>query len=395
MTLMQAEIDADTGANGAGRDMEDRLKRIFEDKQRRHALGAYTARTDEQVEAGLSRLLAAHGLADHRVSELRRMAGGASKEQFSFLLSDPASNETERLVLRMDPRGGIIETCRRREAQVMIAADGVVPVPGLRFVDGDGIWLGQPAMITRFVGGVTKPSGASVGGPSGVGTHMGSELGAKLAPQFIDNLVRIHAMDFRAAALEDYTVPAAGTREAALFQANYWAMVWRDDRTDSAPIFAYAETWLREHAPVCDRPVLLHGDYRVGNFLFDEASGQMTALLDWELAHIGDFHEDIAYNFELLFGVLDGAGNFRIGDMFSEEEYVRAYEQASGRTVDPVILHYYRVLTCFKLGVMNHASAVRAARDGINHQDALLSWLSACAHGIMRELCLLLAEDFQ
>ena len=38
---------------------------------------------------------------------------------------------------------------------------------------------------------------------------------------------------------------------------------------------------------------MTHGDYRTGNYLFDEESGKITALLDWELARIGDFHEDL------------------------------------------------------------------------------------------------------
>lgn len=370
--------------------MEDRLKTIFLEKQVRRKLGVYTARTNEQIAEGLGRLLNAHGLSGHQISGLNRMAGGASKEQFVFTLTDPATGVAERLVLRMDPREGIIETCRKRESQVLEAVKGVVPVPPLRFVDGDGRYMGQPAMITSFVGGITKQRGGEGGGPSGVGTSLGRQYVDRLAPQFIDNLVRIHAIDTATLDLPDFSFPAPGTREAALWQVNYWAMVWRFDRTDAVPLFAYTETWLRENAPVCDEPVLLHGDYRAGNFLFDEETGQITAWLDWELSHIGDIHEDISYNFELLFGVLDEQGNYRVGDMFTTDEYVRRYEAASGRKIDPVKLHWYRVLNCFKLAVMNHASAVRAARDGTNHQDVLLSWLCACSHGIMDEMCRLL-----
>jgi len=56
-----------------------------------------------------------------------------------------------------------------------------------------------------------------------------------------------------------------------------------------------AEQWMRDRLPETDDLVLLHGDYRVGNFLFDAESGQFNAVLDWELAHIGDFHEDLGW----------------------------------------------------------------------------------------------------
>ena len=56
--------------------------------------------------------------------------------------------------------------------------------------------------------------------------------------------------------------------------------------------------------------MFVHGDYRMGNFLFDEQSLAMTAVLDWELAHIGDFHEDVGYVTQKLFGLVDSDKRF-------------------------------------------------------------------------------------
>lgn len=390
--MSQSEALTAPGQQAVDREaMEPRLYDLLRAKHVRRALGPYRPRTSEEIAEGLDRLLAAEAKGA-KATNVRRMGGGASKEQFLFDLEDPASGTKETLVLRMDPREGIIETCRGREATVLCAVKDAVPVPPVRFVDADGRYLGQPAMVTGFVGGVTKPS-AGKGGPSGVGIDLGPRIGGALAPQFIDYLVATHATDLSTAKLDGYAQPRPGTTDAALWQVNYWAKVREMDGSDCSPLLTLAETWLYDRLPVCDAPVLLHGDYRLGNFLFDEDSVQITAMLDWELSHIGDFHEDLAYSFEPLFGTRDADGRLIVGTMFTTDELLKRYQAASGRTVDQDTLLWYRVLTSFKLIAMNHASAIAAARDGTNHQNALLGYLSSCQAGMSETLCGLLAGD--
>lgn len=210
---------------------------------------------------------------------LARMTGGASKEQFAFTLRHDDAAEAERLVLRMAPWMGIVETCRGREAQLLKAFAGVVPVPPLRFVDGDGDHLGQPGLIMRMVAGNTAPSDIATKAVTGVGIRFEHWM-PKLAPQFIDNLARIHGFDWRRAELSYFDAPAAGTTQAALRQVNWWARVWQQDLVEPDPLVTVVERWLRENAPVCAQPVVVHGDYRIGNFMFVEPSGDFSAVLD-------------------------------------------------------------------------------------------------------------------
>ncbi|MBF7014428.1 phosphotransferase family protein [Novosphingobium resinovorum] len=371
--------------------IEPRLLEILLAKQERRKLGPYIPRTAPDIAEGLSVLFAREGIAA-RARGVRRMGGGASKEQFVFDVEGEIDPAFARCVLRMDPREGIIETCRRREAQVLRAVAGVVPVPPVLTEDGDGETMGQPLMVTGFVGGVTKPidSGA---GPSGLKARFGESLGHALTSQFIGHLAAIHAVDYRAAGLDDFVVPRPETTDAALWQVNYWTRVRALEETDSLPLLTLAETWLYDHLPVCEQPVLLHGDYRVGNFLFDEERQEITALLDWELTHIGDFHEDIAYSFEPLFGHRDADGVFHVGSMFTTGHLISRYEALTGRTVNPATLHWYRVLTSYKLIAMNHCSSIIAARDGTNHQNALLAFLASCTAGMSDTLCELLSGE--
>jgi aminoglycoside phosphotransferase (APT) family kinase protein len=245
--------------------------------------------------------------------------------------------------------------------------------------------MGQPAMITRFVRGATKPRDA-VSGPSGIGIVIGERAAAALIPQYLDNLAAIHAFDIAGAALSTYAVPQAGTTQAALWHLNFWERVLEDDRLDPSPLLTYTACWLRERLPVCAEPVMLHGDYRLGNFMFDEDTLEMTAVLDWELAYI-------AYSLEPLFCSRDSSGQRLIASMMPVQEFLDGYSSRSGRAIDPELLHWYHVLNSFKLAVMNFASGPRAARDGTNHQSAFLGFLNASGVGISGTLCRLLQGE--
>ncbi len=380
-----------TSAEVRGRHVEPRVAEVLDRKLVNRPTGPYAARTDVEVEAALHRLMAAEGLKDVLIGGLKRLAGGASKEQFAFTLSHGGASGSERMVLRMDPLESIAETCRLREAQVLRAMQGIVPVPAVRFVDPEGVHLGQPGAITSFVEGVTKPTAISATGVSGIGLRYGiwADL---LAPQFVENLVAIHNADLQAMDLSSFAKPAAGTREAALFQVGWWARVWHEDHSESVPIVTLTERWLRENAPVCAAPCLVHADYRIGNFMFEEPSGRFVAVLDWELAHVGDFHEDLAWVVQRLFGTIEDDGTFMVCGLLPREKFLAQYQALSGRTVDPATLHYYEVLNAWKCSVLNQGPAVRAAMAGNNHQDLLLTWLSGSSAVFHAQLVDLLKE---
>lgn len=355
--------------------IETRLQRLLARKRARRGSPPYETKNEAEVEAALRALFTAEGLQEVRIGGLRRLAGGASKEQFAFELRHAGQSRPERLVLRMDPREGVVETCRLREAQMLLAIAGVVPVPEVRFVDADGDYLGQPGMITSFVAGVTKPTEDKAAAVSGLGSSYGSWVD-KLAPQFLKYLIAIH--DFTpssTAQLDSFDIPAAGTRDAALWQVDFWGQVRRDDLIEPVPMLSYTESWLRERAPVCARACVVHGDYRIGNFMFEEPSGRFTAVLDWELVHFGDFHEDLAWLTQKLLMTPGADGRPLVSGLLPREEFLQQYQALSGRVIDAEKLRYYEVLNTWKCAVMNLCSGPLAARHAANHQDLLLSWL--------------------
>jgi hypothetical protein len=167
-------------------DIEPAIKEVLERTLRKRARGPYSARNDQQVREGLERLFAAEGYRGITITELRRLAGGASKEMFCFSLHHDGIEEAERLVLRMDPLESIIETSRRREAEIVRAMRGTVPVPEVRYLDHEGEFLGQSGVITSFVPGITKPAANGGTAVTGIGTDYGSSA-ARIAPQFLKN----------------------------------------------------------------------------------------------------------------------------------------------------------------------------------------------------------------
>ncbi|MGB1880624.1 MAG: phosphotransferase family protein [Gammaproteobacteria bacterium] len=372
-------------------DLEPRIAHVLSRKMQRREQGGYSARTDEQVTRQLEDLFRASGLRDIRISQLARMTGGASKEQFAFTLEHGEASAPERMVLRMDPWMGIVETCRGREAELLQTYAGIVPVPPLRFVDADGEHLGAPGLITALVPGATAPTDVDTAAVSGIGIRFAHWI-PKLAPQFVDNLAQIHLHDWQADGLSYFEAPQAGTTQAAQRQVNWWSRVWREDLVEPDPLATFVERWLREHAPVCARPVMVHGDYRIGNFMFVEPSGAFSAVLDWELAHPGDFHEDLAWCVQRLFSTPGTDGEPLICGLLPRAEFLSRYADATGFTVDPSIVRYYEILSAWKCIVINNATACCAARESQSHQDIVLTWLSFSTAVFRDEIVRLIRE---
>ena len=368
-------------------DMEGVHRRIIDRRRANRALPPYRAALTEEIVEILSTFFAKErpGAA---VSGVRRVGGGASKEQFFFTLSE--GGVEEKFLLRMDPRSAITETDREREFILIDAMQGHVPVPEPVWIDNDAVHFPQAAAIMRVVDGVTKPSGAGIK-VSGLGTWLGPDLRAKIRDQFLDHLVTIHGYDWRASPLPGFEVPDADPKQAAHWSYNYWLEMWHVDEGAARPVMALANQWLADQMPDTADLVMLHGDYRTGNYLFDEDSGRITALLDWELARIGDFHEDLGWVLMQVFGAFDSDGTFRASDLFERETFITEYERRSGRAVNRATLHYYDVLSSWKCNIIVVANGLAAARSQHNHQDVLLTFLGGTAPMFADDLVRLLS----
>lgn len=370
--------------------IEGPIDRLLTRKLERRAGPPYSPVPLARLVVGLEALLRARIAGPFAIREARWLSGGASKLQMAFTLDwqrpgTRAGTETSPMVLRMEPAESIVETSRLREFQLIQAMAGVVPVPPVFCCDEDGEFLPYPGLVYGFAAGVTKPANA-VSGVSGAGTQLTPELRAKLAPQFVDHLAKIHGHDWRRSDLSAFEAPAPGTQCAA-WGVDWWERVWEEDGDEEVPLLRVAANWLRRNLPVLEQPVIVHSDYRLGNFLFTEHDAKITAWLDWELGRIGDRHQDLAWTTSRAFANLDSDGKtLLVCGMLPEPEFIDAYQRASGFAVNPSALHWYKIYNNYSLSILLIGSGYRVARNGKTHQDVLVAWLVGLGSMILDQL---------
>lgn len=358
-------------------------------KLQRRAGPAFNGASFEAMNRYITALLRSKVEGDFSLSDQRWFSGGASKIQMGFTLhwDEPGVGRTAtRLVARMEPAESLNATSRQREFELVSALAGVVPVPRAYWVDPDGHWFPEPALIYAFAEGSTKPR-ARQGKVAGIGTNFGPELRGRLVPQFIEYLAKIHTFDPDRCAFAAFDRPAVGTTQSALWQLNRARRVWEEDRGEELPLMEVAANWLERHMPTLDRVSVVHGDYRSGNFLFDEDTARITAVLDWERGYLGDRHRDLAWTTAEQYGHWSEDGRtFLASGIAPIDEFLERYEEASGLPVDPARLRYYRIFNCYQIVVTALASSYRVVRLGKTHQDVLIAWIEAAAYGAMEEL---------
>jgi aminoglycoside phosphotransferase (APT) family kinase protein len=357
--------------------------------------GTYHVPRMDEMRTYLQRFFEAHLDRPFRISDPHWLSGGASKLQILFEIDwvQDGKPRHDRMVVRMDPAESHNATSRQREAELLRAFRGVIPVPEVFFVDAEAKWFPEPALVYAFAEGVTKPRTTSSGAVSGLGIHFGPEHRGALGRQFLEHLAKIHAFPVDETTFATMEPPSVGTTEAAQLQWNRARRVWEEDKVEDFPLMEVASNWLARNVPVLDRVSVVHGDYRSGNFLFDEKSLQITAWLDWERGHLGDRHRDLAWIVQAMFGYPkeDGQG-FYICSLLTEDEFYDKYQEISGLSIDPERMRWYSILNCYQALVSILGSCYRVVRLGKNHQDALMVVLKAEAAGASTRLQEMLRE---
>jgi len=285
------------------------------------------------------------------VSAVQRIGVGRSRENWLFDASwqGPDGPVAEALIVRRDPLGGLLETDRAVEFAVLAAlGPTAVPVPPVRWLDATGDELGRPSLVM-----VREPGECDyfvLNGDRPLGERVG------LARDLCSMLATVHAVDWRAAGLGEVLAdPGPGTAagEAAL---NGWEAILRRDQLEPWPELELALRRLRATVPVSPRTVVVHGDMKPGNVLL--VDGRAGALLDWELAHLGDPHEDLGWVTQPL-----RTREHLIAGAWEREDLLAHYEAATGTVVDRDAVRWWNALACLKTAVMQ-ISGLRSYVEG-------------------------------
>lgn len=285
------------------------------------------------------------GLAPERVraTGLRRLAGGASREIWSVDLAIERDGGVELLplVVRKDPAGRVGDGGDRSvELSVLRAAyAGGVPVPRPRWGTSDESVLGSPFFLMDRIDGEALPRRL-------LRDDAYAAARAGMAPVLGTIAAQIHALDIALPDLAALPHPPAD-RSPARAEVERVATSIQQLAVEPHPVLDLAERWLLERAPAPPRIALVHGDYRVGNVIFD-ASG-VRAILDWELVHLGDPIEDLGW---LCTRAWRFGSPLPVGGVGTREQLIDAYEAASGTQVDREALRFWEAFGSFKLALV-------------------------------------------
>ena len=300
-------------------------------------------RSSIDISSALSTLLARNYNARAvEIRDLKLLTGGASRQTWSFdALIDHADgrSETLGLVLRSDQRRGPNYMPRELEYRLLEAAHAEgVPVPKVVTMGDES--LGAPGFIMERVEGETIAR-----------RLLRDEEYAKAREVMTEQLAaaaaRIHQIPVEKYGLEALAAPLPGMSPAQTelerFEATFRAIT-----PEPHPAFELAFRWCRRHLPAPAEHTLVHGDFRIGNVIFGPEG--LRAVLDWELAHIGDPMEDLAW--VCVRSWRFGNDDRPVGGIGRREELFEAYEAAGGRKVDAQAVHWWELFGNLRWGII-------------------------------------------
>jgi aminoglycoside phosphotransferase (APT) family kinase protein len=284
----------------------------------------------EDLAAGIRDVLRERGVDAGELS-LTRIPGGASRETWL------AESEAGRWVLRRDPKGTVSLVPLADEfTLVSRAAEVGVPVAEPIAFEPDDGRFGSPGLLMAHVAG-TSVAPRVLRKP-----ELEVARGA-LTAQLGEALARIHSID---PASLDGVLPTPAS-DPALDQIAEWERQL-DEIGEPLPAVELGLRWLRANAPEAAEPRLVHGDFRLGNFIVDDKG--LAAVIDWELAHLGDPAEDIGWL--CIRSWRFGNDDRPVAGVGELDEFTRAYEAAGGAPVDRDRVRYWEAFGNVKWAVI-------------------------------------------
>lgn len=288
-----------------------------------------------RVEARLGEVL---GLEGFHVIAARSVSSGLSRSVVLFSANSPDSVGERHYALLNEQQDSPVAPNAEGEFAILRALMDYpeIKAPAAFWLEEDARHVGNRFLLIEQLPGITHPP----------------EL---LEPPYCDRAPMIVRESFailgRIAALDyaSLSLPAgpAAPEPGQIWEVELdrWERALCESDSASRPVTAAAIRRLRRTPPpVPPRPGLVHGDYRVGNFLFDTSG--VTGVLDWEMAHPGDPLEDLAWSLMPRWEFAAHPG--LAGGCLSREQAIAVWEESSGMEVDPAALHWWTMLCHLK-----------------------------------------------
>ncbi|GAA1970227.1 phosphotransferase family protein [Nocardioides panacihumi] len=280
---------------------------------------------------------------------MKPLSGGSQNELY---LVDRGG---EQMALRRPPARDVAASAQvlMREARLLRALAGTdVPHARLRGVTDDPAVIGAPFYVMDLVDGWSPMNG---GWAAPFDTDLEARRG--LAIELVDGAAKMARVDWRAQGLEGFGKPDGFLER----QVDRWLSHLSGYKFRDIPGLDETARWLREHTPRTFEPGIMHGDYQFANVMYRHgAPAKLAAIIDWEMATIGDPLLDLGW---VLVGwppegdAMKYARYLDYGGMPPRDDMLEHYARVSGRDVSYV--DYYVILARFKLAIVLEASVAR------------------------------------
>lgn len=235
------------------------------------------------------------------------------------------------------------------QCRIMLALEGRgLPVPHVRWLEEDERVAGRPFYVMDRVAGDVPPDVPPYHA-AGVFAEAAPDQRARMWWSGIETLSRVHALDWQSAGLSFLGVPAPGA-PAAGHQLDYYErfLDWAEDEREPQPILRAALQWLRRNAYTGAAVSLCWGDSRPPNIIYQGT--EIAAMLDWEMAFLGDPEADLAWWLFMDWFSSSGYEVPRLEGLPGPQETVRRYEELTGSSVRH--LAYNELFAAFRFGVI-------------------------------------------
>ncbi|GAA5201593.1 phosphotransferase family protein [Rugosimonospora acidiphila] len=286
---------------------------------------------------------------------------------------------TGQVVLRRPPLGLVLPSAHdmAREYRVTAAlAEAGFPVARPLLLCTDEDVIGAPFYIMEYVDGVVLRGETLREVPPDAARRHGDLL--------VDTLLRLHAIDYTTIGLESFGRPDG----YLLRQVQRWHRQWESAKTRELPLLEEVTARLLDGVPVSPRPGIVHGDYRLDNVMLDRSLTGIAAVMDWEMATIGDPLADVG----LLVVYSDQTGlrlTPRVPEGFpSGPALAERYARGSG--IPLAGLDWYIAFGHFKLAVISEGIHARYLQgktvgEGFDTFGAAVPVLIEQAHATLRK----------
>jgi aminoglycoside phosphotransferase (APT) family kinase protein len=267
------------------------------------------------------------------VENLVTLTGGASRTTWAF--DAITGGQRRSLILRTGPPDEVHAGMELEASAQRAAAAAGAPVPHIVVADDSVVALGNPFLICDAIAGETIVRR--------IQRQLDDAGRQRLLRQCAEALAAIHQADTDMPGISDED-QMAGWREQL------------DSMGDTTATFEWAFRWLEANRPPPSPHRLVHGDFRMGNLIVD--GSDLAAVLDWELVHIGEVYEDLAW-FCIRAWRFGAPRSVAAGGLGSIEDFLHGYENTAGITIDRTAFHWWLVQATLRWGIICRYQAER------------------------------------